>query len=214
MKKARYICFEGTDGAGKTTQIDKLVEHLRSKGLKVLQTSEPGTPLSPLTMTLRGIMLDKQYDAEMTSQARELVSQAIRSISYQKVVAPALQEYDYIIQSRGNLSALAYGKACGHADQDILYLGQYATNHNPLEMYDCIIYLRGDVSKGLQRASSAKQEYKAGDAMEAKGVSFLEPARENMDEMSSWFPTATIFVDGKGIEEVFQEILKTLEIEN
>jgi thymidylate kinase len=81
-------------------------------------------------------------------------------------------------------------------------------------MYDCIIYLRGDVSKGLQRASSAKQEYKAGDAMEAKGVSFLEQARENMDEMSSWFPTATIFVDGKGIEEVFQEILKTLEIEN
>lgn len=213
MKKARYICFEGTEGVGKTTHTQKLVDHLRSKGYSVLQTKEPGTPLSPLTMQLRGIMLDKQYDEELTPQARELVSQAIRSIHMEKVVRPAMSQYDFIIQDRGTLSGLSYGKACGNEESDLMYLATYATNHNPLELYDSIIYLKGDVSRGLSKAKAAKQEFKAGDAMEARGVSFLEKARANMDEMSTWYPSAAILVDGKSIEEVFQEILNALDIE-
>jgi dTMP kinase len=104
MPTAKYICFEGTEGSGKSTQTQKLVDYLRSKGYKVLQTKEPGTPLSPLTMELRKIMLDSQYESQLTMTARELISQAIRSIHLERVVIPALSEYDYIIQDRGILS--------------------------------------------------------------------------------------------------------------
>src|ERR1019366_1877729 len=108
------ICLEGCEGVGKTTQTQKLVDHLRAKGFKVLQTKEPGTSHLPLTMQLRGIMLDKQYDEQLTVAARELISQAIRSIHIEKLILPALTEYDYIIQDRGILSGLAYGSACGN----------------------------------------------------------------------------------------------------
>src|SRR5512135_1519125 len=100
MRKAKYICFEGTEGSFKTTNAVMLAKYLEGKGYKVLLTKEPGTPLSPLTMELRGIMLDAQYESQMTMVAREFISQAIRSIHIEKIILPALQEYDFIIQDR------------------------------------------------------------------------------------------------------------------
>ena len=114
MKKAKYICLEGTEGVGKTTQTRKLVDTLRARGYAVLETKEPGSPHSPLTMTLRGIMLDNQYDSQMTRPAREFISQAIRSIHLEQVIVPNLYKYDFIIQDRGILSGYAYGTACGN----------------------------------------------------------------------------------------------------
>ena len=212
--QAKYICFEGTEGVGKTTQTNNLVQYLEEKGFKVLQTREPGTPLSPLTMKLRGIMLDAQYENEMTVPARELVSQAIRSIHLQNVVKPALDKYDFIIQDRGILSGLAYGTACGN-DSDWLNDLACQVNHvndNYTDMYDSVIYLTGDVSKGLEIAKNSKQEFEAGDAMEAKGNSFMLKVADNMNEFSKHFNTSKICVDGKNIDEVFQEILISLNL--
>jgi dTMP kinase len=216
MKRAKYICFEGTEGVGKTTQTQKLVDYLRAKGFKVLQTKEPGTSHLPLTLQLRGIMLDKQYDEQLTAPARELISQAIRSIHIEKLILPALTEYDYIIQDRGILSGLAYGNACGNDIQDLGELCRYVTTPaiGTLQpgFYDSIIYLKGDTSAGLKKALQAKQEFAAGDAMEARGNSFLQTVSHNMDEMSKGFNTVGIVVDGKNIEEVFDEILRALKL--
>jgi dTMP kinase len=216
MNNAKYICFEGTEGVGKTTQTQRLVEYLRGKGYKVLQTKEPGTPLAPLTMQLRGIMLDKQYDDQLTAPARELISQAIRSIHLEKVVVPALTQYDYIIQDRGILSGLAYGTACGNHMHDIDRLVTYITASSihclPAGLYDAVIYLKGDVAAGLNKALQSKQEFAAGDAIEAKGSSFLQAVSSNMDEMSKAFNTHVIQVDGKTIEGVLSEIVRTLDI--
>lgn len=218
MKIARYIVLEGVEGVGKTTQTQKLVDHLRLKGYKVLQTKEPGTPLSPLTMTLRGIMLDKQYDDQLTPTARELISQAIRSIHMDKIIVPALTEYDFIVQDRGVLSGLAYGSACGNPIEMLISLGQFVTKRSRENLigtiYSDIIYLKGDVSAGLDKALSAKQEFAAGDAMEARGKSFLQTVSLNMDEFSQAFNTHMINVDGKSIENVFMDILKALNIED
>lgn len=215
--KARYICFEGTEGVGKTTQTQKLADYLRAKGYRVLQTKEPGTPLAPLTMLLRGVMLDKQYDAELTAPARELISQAIRSIHMDKVVVPALLTHDFIIQDRGVLSGLAYGSACGNDLDRLISLSEYITEnareHLNDGIYDDIIYLKGDTSEGLKKALSSKQEFAAGDAMEAKGNSFLQTVSTNMDELAQSFNSRLIQVDGKGIDEVFTEILSALKIE-
>ena len=216
MNRAMYICLEGTEGVGKTTQTQKLVDYLRVKGFKVLQTKEPGTSHLPLTMQLRGIMLDKQYDEQLTPVARELISQAIRSIHIEKLIIPALTQYDYIIQDRGILSGLAYGTSCGNNSDDLRFLATIVTDpaHGKLKpsFYDSIIYLKGDTSVGLQKALEAKQEFAAGDAMEAKGNSFLQSVSSNMDEMSKSFNTIEVPVDGKNIEEVFSEILRALNL--
>jgi len=216
MKRAKYICLEGCEGVGKSTQTEKLTNYLRAKGYKVLQTKEPGTSHAPITLQLRALMLDKQYDEQLTAPARELISHAIRSIHLEKVIVPALAEYDYIIQDRGILSGFSYGHACGNQMEDLVALSTYATD--PVigrlvdGIYDSIIYLKGNTSVGLKKALQAKQEFAAGDAMEARGNSFLQACSSNMDELSKSFNTKVVQVDDKNIEEVFSEILHALDI--
>lgn len=220
MKKARYICLEGTEGVGKTTQTQKLVDTLRAQGYTVLQTKEPGTPLVPLTMALRGIMLDNQYDAVLTKPAREFISQAIRSIHLERLIVPALNEYDFIIQDRGILSGYAYGTACGNLTEDLISMANQNVDSadNELDIfppsaeqiYETVIYLRGDSVKGLAAAKQAKQEYAAGDAMESRGNDFISKCAFYMDKLSERFNTVRIDVDGKSIEDVHNEILAGL----
>ncbi len=211
---AKYICFEGLEGTGKTTQTALLGKTLTDLGYKVLATKEPGSMHAPITMVLRGIMLDQQYDDQLTPSARELISQSIRSIHLEKVIYPAMKEYDYIIQDRGILSGLAYGSACGNSPQVLEFLMNLAAGkYNPYSIYDHVVYLKGDVAKYLNIARSAKQEFSAGDAIELKGVGFMQDVREKMDAYSVDFNTSYITVDGKGIEEVHAEILGVLGLE-
>jgi dTMP kinase len=216
---AKYICIEGTEGVGKTTQTQKLVDYLRSLGYRVLQTKEPGTALSPLTMELRNIMLNAKYEPEMTSPARELISQAIRSIHLEKVIKPAQGEYDFIVQDRGILSGFAYGEACGNdlnwlmgLSNAVVKNAESALEGQPTLLYDKVILLVGNVKTGLDKALAAKQEFEAGDAIEMKGLSFMERVNSNMEKYSSWFKTTSISVDGKSIEDVFDDIVDALDI--
>jgi dTMP kinase len=223
MKKAKYIVIEGVEGVGKTTQTQKLVDLLRSQGYTVLQTKEPGSEHSPLTMTLRGIMLDNKYDAEMTRPAREFISQAIRSIHLEKVIVPNLYKYDFIIQDRGILSGYAYGKGCGNSWKDLYSMacqnvdsadeGHDVFSLRPELIYDKVIYLRGNALSGLAKAKSAKQEFETGDAMESRGNDFITNVSKNMEDMSSRFHTVRIDVDNKNIEQVHSEILNALGLE-
>jgi thymidylate kinase len=132
-----------------------------------------------------------------------------------------LSEYDYVIQDRGILSGLAYGSACGNDPSILMYLAGYVTTgkEDPeLEsvrgLYDSIIYLKGDTSAGLKKALQSKQEFAQGDAMEARGNSFLQTVSSNMDEQSQLFNTKVVNVDGKSIEEVFSDILLALDLKD
>jgi dTMP kinase len=215
MRRAKYVVLEGVEGCGKSTYTKMLVEDLSSRGCKVLHTKEPGTPHAPLTMLLRGVMLDAQYDSQLTTTSRELLSQAIRSVHLDRVIIPALKEYDYIIQDRGMLSALAYGHASGNSHwfltQLLMQVCAHATT-DPYNLYDQVVYLKTDPQVGLSRASSAKQEFAAGDAMEARGVAFMRRVSTNMDEMVQAFPHCVIEVDGKSIEDNYNDVLKRLGI--
>lgn len=216
----RYICLEGTEGVGKTTQTKKLVEFLKSKGHSVLETKEPGTVHSPLTMTLRGIMLDNQYDKELTMAGREFISQAIRSIHLERVIKPALDAgVDFIIQDRGILSGMAYGTTCGNPSQFLAGLSEYIVKtsgikvDHPGHLYDDVVVLIGNVGANTKRALASKQEFATGDAMESRGNDFLTTASDNMVDMSVMFNSKTVNVDGKNIDQVFADILTALNIQ-
>jgi thymidylate kinase len=164
-------------------------------------------------MELRGVMLDAQYESQMTPIAREFISQAIRSIHIERAILPALQEYDYIIQDRGILSGLAYGVACGNSHFFLNQLAVEACRNidcDWTELYDKVIYLKNDTVKGLERAKQVKQEFKAGDALEAKGNAFMLQVAKNMDEMVHAFPHCIIDVEGKTVDENFNEILRNI----
>jgi dTMP kinase len=212
----RYIVIEGVDGTGKSTQVEKLSTYLVENGFKVLMTKEPGTKHAPITVELRGFMLNAKYDEQLTKTSRELINQAIRSIHLEKVIAPAMKEYDFIIQDRGILSSLAYGQAC---ENDVSWLQELSNKLSITalgkcynDIYDDVIYLKGDIEKSLKTAKSSKQEYAEGDAIENKGASFMKEVSRNMDTHSHNFNVRSVYVDNKNIDEVFENILNVLKI--
>ena len=210
MTRAFHVCFEGTEGCYKTTNSKALADALRETGNRVLETKEPGSSHLPLTMLLRGIMLDSQYEKEMTRQARELISQAIRSIHITRLLVPASETYDYIIQDRGLLSGIAYGVACGNHKQEIDGLLDFIYD-GEIKDYDLIIYLQGDAETDLMRAVAAKQEFEAGDAMEGRGLSFIKEVEQYFyDLIKDRNNVIVINVVNKPREEILTEILKAV----
>ena len=69
-KRGKFITFEGSEGAGKTTQINLLKEYLSSKNIEVVSTREPGG--TPLAEKLREIIKHFQGD-EVVSDKTELL---------------------------------------------------------------------------------------------------------------------------------------------
>jgi dTMP kinase len=214
-----YVCLEGGEGTYKTTTAKALADHYRNKGLKVLETKEPGTTHLPMTMKLRELMLSNEFDDQLTDRARELISQAIRSIHIEKLIIPALikDEYDLIIQDRGVISGRVYAKTCGHAIYHIENLENYVMEdyHERYDViYDHVFVFHND--DGLNTAMAAKDEFGVGDAMEARGEEFHKKINQEFSEYTDEDLTAWTVshhdVAGKTTEEIVAECTKILAV--
>lgn len=214
-KNQVYICFEGVEGVGKTTQAARVSERLRSEGFSVLTTGEPGTKNVPLTMQLRNLMLNKEFDEQMSMTAREYISQAARSIHIEKLIKPALAEgkYHFIIQDRGLLSGLAYGEACGNSEETLLWLMNHTRGN--CQKYDLVVIFKGDVKACLDKAQTSKQEFVKGDVIEEKGVTFMKRVEENLYKYKEHVTdnVALIDITGKTIEQVTDEVLNLFPLD-
>lgn len=97
-----FIVLEGSDGCGKSSQIEPLAQHLRSRGREVVLTREPGG--TDLAEKLRALMLFEPMD-QLTEA---LLAFAARRDHLQRTIAPALQRGACVICDRFTPSTVAY----------------------------------------------------------------------------------------------------------
>jgi dTMP kinase len=102
MNKAKFITFEGVDGAGKSTHLAWFAETLRQSGLDVLVTREPGG--TPLGERLREILLNQPMHAETEA----LLMFAARLEHIEQVIKPALQRGTWVVSDRFSDASFAY----------------------------------------------------------------------------------------------------------
>jgi len=100
-----FITFEGMDGSGKTTQMHRLAERLRSLGRIVLETAEPGGP--PIAMKIRRILLDTA-NQELSPTAEILLYFASRAQNVDEWILPALGRGEIVLADRFTDSSLVY----------------------------------------------------------------------------------------------------------
>ena len=106
---ARFITFEGIDGAGKTTHIETLAQRLLGRGEKVLCTREPGG--TPLAERLRDLLLHQPMD----SLTEVLLVFAARRDHLQQIILPALAGGSTVLCDRFTDATVAYqGGGRGH----------------------------------------------------------------------------------------------------
>lgn len=214
MKKkgTKYICIEGLEGVGKTTQISLLEDKLISGGYSVLTTKEPGTHHLPLTMELRRYMLSNEFKDTLNDTGRELIAQAIRSIHLEKLIYPSFGKYDFIIQDRGLISSLSYAEAVGHEKNFLDCFTRKVVGDKLKSLYDLVIFLEGDLEEGLNRAKTSKNEFKGGDFIESQGSSYLQKVKKNFKRNLQRVNSQKITVDFEdgGLSRTHEEILSLI----
>ena len=125
MAEGLFITFEGTDGSGKTTQIELLARYLKEKGYRVVTTIEPGG--TGLGKKIRKILLGRE-NAGMSARAETLLFQASRAELVSRVIGPALDSGSIVICDRFFDSTIVYqGIARGLGADDILDMSLWAT---------------------------------------------------------------------------------------
>lgn len=126
MKKGLLISFEGTDGCGKSTQIRLLSEYLKSKGMDVIVSREPGG--CKVGEKIRNILLNTE-NAEISPMCELFLYEAARAQHMTQIIEPALNEGKTVILDRFIDSTFAYqgyGRELGEDCVDIF--NKYAIN--------------------------------------------------------------------------------------
>lgn len=103
--KGTFITFEGIEGSGKTTQIVLLANHLKSHGIKIVLTREPGGTM--IGDQIRKILLDPANKA-LDPSAELLLYAASRAQHLSEVILPALAAGTIVLCDRFSDATLAY----------------------------------------------------------------------------------------------------------
>lgn len=203
--KGYFITIEGTDGAGKTTQISLLEDYLKQRKIDFLLTREPGGTL--ISEKIREILLDIS-NQELCDSAEVLLYAASRAQHLQQKILPAVKEGKLVLCDRFVDSSIAY-QAFGRGidKEQVKAINQFATSG--IEP-DLTIYLDFPPQKGILRKQ--KEHLHEMDRMEQEKMEFHEKVYEGFQSLAQNYPQRIQKIDAsKTIEEVQKEIQTQIE---
>jgi dTMP kinase len=141
-----FITLEGSEGSGKSTQIQPLADRLKSEGYDVLTTREPGG--TEIGDQVRGILFSME-NMNMGARTETLLFQAARAQLVDQVIRPHLEKGGLVISDRYADSTLAYqGYGRGVDLAQLRSLLAFTTNKL---IPDLTLLLDMDVEEGLKR---------------------------------------------------------------
>jgi len=116
-----FITIEGVEGSGKSTQIQRLAEHLQALGLPAVFSKEPGG--TALGRELRALLLSPHASGEKwCPDAELLLFYADRSQHVANLIRPALQAGKIVVVDRFEDSSRAYQGASGVDEKSLTQL--------------------------------------------------------------------------------------------
>jgi dTMP kinase len=196
-----FIAFEGVEGAGKGTQIERAERYLSDQGLDVLVTREPGgTRAGEL---IRELVLDPET-GKLDARAEAMLFAASRAQTVANVIRPALAEGRIVICDRYVDSSLAYqGWARGLGESDVLSLNVWATQGL---FPDLVILLHIEPERGMARSDEPP------DRMELEGQGFLAKVADAYLRIAEEHPERFVVVDAdRGPALVFDSVRQALD---
>ena len=194
-----FLTFEGGDGSGKTTQINRLVAWLESQGQTVVLTREPGG--TDLGVELRNIVMHRK--GFIAPRAEALLYAADRSHHIHTLVRPALERGEIVVQDRYLDSSVAYQGAGRVLDPDeVRELSLWGTERL---MPNLTVLLDVPASVAKARQAAEDRDY---DRLEAEAEDFHTRVRESYLALAEGEPERFLVVNGElPIEEIHQVII-------
>ncbi|RWU12220.1 dTMP kinase [Pseudidiomarina gelatinasegens] len=202
MPSGKFIVIEGLEGAGKSSAMASVVNHLHAKGIATQTVREPGG--TKLAEAIRDLVKG-DWEEKLTAETELLLMYASRSQLVENVIKPALAKGIWVIADRHDLSSRAYqggGRQLG--DEKLtalrkLVLGDFVP--------DLTLLLDVDPQKGLARARERGEL----DRIEQEDVAFFERTRNRYLEIAENDANICVINSNQDMESVHRDLLHELE---
>jgi len=204
--RGRFVTFEGGEGGGKSTQIERLASGLANHGHEVVQTREPGG--SPIGERIRLLLLDPAAKLDPVTQI--LLFGAARRDHVISLIEPALQRGAWVLCDRFMDSTRAYQGAAGAVDLDLVSSLEDAVVGRTRP--DLTLILDIDPRRGLARANRRRGRAVAPDAFEASDIAFHSRVRQAYLDIAAREPQRCAVIDAdRTADAVARDIAATCE---
>ena len=192
-----FITFEGGEGAGKTTLIERLTKELEALGRSVHRTRAPGS--LKIGEKIRELLLHSEK-GEFPPKTELFLFLADRAAHVEKEIRPALKSGKIVLCDRFNDSTVAYqGYARGLGEETVADLCDFACGGLKPTL---TFYLDLDPALGLKRA----QNEKASDRIESETLAFHEKIRQAYLHIAKKEPQRVHVIDAsRDKEAVFED---------
>lgn len=192
MFQSNFITFEGTEGVGKTTQIQLLEKYLHANNIKTIVTREPGG--TAIGERIREILLDKKMPV-FDPTAELLLMFAARAQHVREVIMPALRDNIWVLCDRFTDASYAYqggGRGVSFSNIKIIentVLGNFVP--------DLTMLLNCDLSTGMKRVKARGSK----DRFEAEQNSFFEKVQRTYLNLAKQYPDRIKVIDASKSEK-------------
>ncbi len=201
---ARFITFEGIDGAGKSTHIAFVCALLRARGIGLVSSREPGG--TPLGEALRDILLHQKMHLETEA----LLMFASRREHIAQVIGPALARGDWVISDRFSDASFAYQSGGRGMDREKMEALERWV-HPDLQPDLTLLF---DVP--LEVARSRLEASRALDKFEQEQADFFAATRAEYLRRAAQFPQRFRIIDStrsiaqtqQGLAAIVEELFK------
>jgi dTMP kinase len=174
MPRFPFITFEGSEGCGKSTQIQRLAERLERAGVPLLVTREPGG--TPIGETIKDLLQFAPHGSGMTAETELLLFEASRSQLVRETIRPALERGVCVISDRFFDSTTVYQGVARRLDARVV------EQLNAFAVGDCVpdVTFLLDMDAATARARMLRRVRPASspDRMEQEPTEFYEQVRE------------------------------------
>ena len=193
MPRLPFITFEGSEGCGKSTQVQRLAARLYRADVPYLVTREPGG--TEIGDTIRELLQFAPQGVGMTPQTELLLFEASRTQLVREKIKPALERGLCVISDRFFDSTTVYQGAARRLDP------QMVEQLNAFAIGDCqpdATFVL-DVDPGIAH-SRMRRTARRPDRMEQESTEFYEQVREAYRELAAREPNRIVLIDGSRAE--------------
>lgn len=207
-----FISFEGPDGGGKTTQIERLRVRLADRGFNVIKTREIGG--TPEAEKIRNLIVPRSGGDWLPLSTMMMISVA-RYEHTERVIQPAVRAGQIVLSDRYADSTYVYQVVCGGND-----VANYQTlNGLTLGGYqpDLTIILDVDPTTSISRARASVQvnvsaAEKADDRFEGQGSELQQRVRAGYLAIAAAHPYRCVVVDAtQSVDKVTEDVWAIVE---
>jgi dTMP kinase len=199
--RGRFITFEGGEGTGKSTQAVMLADRLKTFGLGVVLTREPGG--SPGAEAIRHVLLSGAAQP-LGSHAEAILFAAARDDHVQQLIRPALEDGRWVVCDRFADSTRVYQGILGNVDPRVIRSLERIAVGDTKPDITCVLDV--PVELALKRASTRRGR-RTVDRFEAETLEFHHKLREAYRELAEREPDRCVLIDASARAEVVSDVV-------